>query len=181
MWRELYAVGAFQNVELGRNGFGFRSEYVGNTQTGSVGLDWAAGVDVSSQNDDRMEFGQVSAGFQRRATNGSLRVDQTEDVLSTGPFAQIGISPNDRVRFSAGVRWDYYDFQAGDRKLDDGDQSGDRTMDAISPSVGVTFAAAPGLNLFHTYADFASEIALTTRANPVPHRKKRSSYSASRE
>ncbi len=167
MWRELYAVGAFQNVELGRNGFGFRSEYVGNTQTGSVGLDWAAGVDVSSQNDDRMEFGQVSAGFQRRATNGSLRVDQTEDVLSTGPFAQIGISPNDRVRFSAGVRWDYYDFQAGDRKLDDGDQSGDRTMDAISPSVGVTFAAAPGLNLFSNYAT-AYETPTTVELSNTP-------------
>ena len=167
MWRELDAVGAFQNVDLGRNGFGFRSEYVGNTQTGSVGLDWAAGVDVASQNDDRMEFGQVSAGFQRRATNGSLRVDQTEDVLSAGPFAQVGISPNDRVRFSAGVRWDYYDFKAGDRKLDDGDQSGDRTMDAVSPSVGVTFAAAPGLNLFSNYAT-AYETPTTVELSNTP-------------
>ena len=149
MWRDLDAVGAFRNVELGRNGFGFRSEYLGGTQAGTVGLDWAAGFDVSSQNDDRMEFGQVKPAVSGgRATSGALRVDQTEDVLSAGPFAQIGISPNDRVRFSAGVRWDHYNFTAGDRRLDDGDQSGDRTMSQVSPSVGVTVAAADGVNLF---------------------------------
>ena len=152
MWRDLGAIGAFQNIELGRTGFGFRSEYLGGTQTGSVALDWAAGIDVASQNDDRMEFGQVAQAFGEDAINGSLRVDQTEDVLSAGPFAQIGIAPNDRIRFTAGVRWDYYDFKAGDRKLDDGDQSGDRTMDAVSPSVGVTVAAAPNTNLFANFA-----------------------------
>ena len=153
MWRSLDAIGAFQNIELERNGFGFRSEYLGGTQVGTVGLEWAAGLDVAVQNDDRMEFGQVAPAVPGDdATNGTLNVDQTEDVLSAGPFAQVGIAPNDRVQLTAGVRWDYYDFSAGDRKLDDGDQSGDRTMDAISPSVGVTVAAAPNVNLFANYA-----------------------------
>lgn len=153
MWRSLDALGAFQNIELERNGFGFRSEYLGGTQVGTVGLEWAAGLDVAVQNDDRMEFGQVAPAVPGDdATNGTLNVDQTEDVLSAGPFAQVGIAPNDRVQLTAGVRWDYYDFSAGDRKLDDGDQSGDRTMDAISPSVGVTVAAAPNVNLFANYA-----------------------------
>ncbi len=143
MWRDLDAVGAFRNIELGRTGFGFRSEYVGAAEAGAVTIDWAAGVDVATQNDDRMEFGQAGDG-----SSTDLRVDQTEDVLSAGPFAQIGIAPTDRVRFNAGVRWNYYDFRAGDRKLDDGDQTGDRTMDAVSPSVGVTVAATENMNLF---------------------------------
>ena len=167
MWRDLGAIGAFQNIELGRTGFGFRSEYLGGTQTGSVALDWAAGIDVASQNDDRMEFGQVAQAFGEDAINGSLRVDQTEDVLSAGPFAQIGIAPNDRIRFTAGVRWDYYDFKAGDRKLDDGDQSGDRTMDAVSPSVGVTVAAAPNINLFANFAT-AYETPTTVELSNTP-------------
>ena len=167
MWRDLQAIGAFQNIELGRTGFGFRSEYLGGAQTGSVALDWAAGIDVASQNDDRMEFGQVAQGFGEDATNGSLRVDQTEDVLSAGPFAQIGIAPNDRVRFTAGVRWDYYDFKAGDRKLDDGDQSGDRTMDALSPSVGITVAAAQNVNLFANFAT-AYETPTTVELSNTP-------------
>jgi iron complex outermembrane receptor protein len=140
-------------VNLRRNGRGLRSEYVGGASAGAAGIDWAAGVDVASQNDDRREFGQVAPEVSgERATSGDLRVDQTEDVRSAGPFAQIGVSPTDRVRFTAGVRWDYYNFRAGDRKLDDGDQSGDRKMDAFSPSIGMTVAAAPNVNLFTSFA-----------------------------
>ena len=95
MWRDLDAVGAFRNIELGRTGFGFRSEYVGAAEAGAATIDWAAGVDVATQNDDRMEFGQAGDG-----SSTDLRVDQTEDVMSAGPFAQIGIAPTDRVRFN---------------------------------------------------------------------------------
>ena len=168
VWRSLDAIGAFQNIELDRTGFGFRSEYLGGTQVGSVGVDWATGLDISSQNDDRQEFGQAApAVFGGDAPNGELAVDQTEDVLSAGPFAQLTIVPNDRVAFTAGVRWDYYDFSAGDRKLDDGDQSGDRTMDAVSPSVGATFAAAPGVNLFTNFAT-AYETPTTVELSNTP-------------
>ena len=168
MWRNLDAKGVFQNIELGRTGFGVRSEYLGGTQVGSAGVEWAAGFDFASQNDDRQEFDQVApAGPGEDSTNGNLLVDQTEDVLSAGPFAQITIVPNDRVAFTAGVRWDYYDFSAGDRKLDDGDQSGDRTMDAVSPSVGATFAAAPGVNIFTNFAT-AYETPTTVELSNTP-------------
>ena len=147
MWRDLNAVGAFRNIELGRNGFGFRSEYLGAAEAGAVTIDWAAGVDVATQNDDRMEFGQAGDG-----STTDLMVSQTEDVVSSGPFAQIGISPTDRVRFTGGVRWNYYKFTAGDRFLSNGDQSGGRNMDAVSPSVGVTVTAARNVNLFASVA-----------------------------
>ena len=168
MWRDLDAAGVFQMIELGRTGFGFRSEYVGVTEVGDVGVQLAAGLDVSSQNDDRQEFGQIPpTEFFGRSTNGDLRVDQTEDVLSMGPFAQLTVMPTDRVQFTAGVRWDYYDFTAGDRKLDDGDQSGDRTMDAVSPSVGATFVAAPGVNLFTNFST-AYETPTTVELSNTP-------------
>jgi iron complex outermembrane receptor protein len=168
MWRNLDAIGVFQNIELARTGFGFRSEYLGSTQAGSVGIEWAAGFDMSSQNDERQEFGQIPPTVRGGdSTNGSLRVDQTEDVRSVGPFAQISLAPNDRVRLTAGVRWDYYDFRAGDRKLDDGDQSGDRTMSAVSPSIGVTFAAAPGANIFANVAT-AYETPTTVELSNTP-------------
>ena len=168
MWRDLDASAVFRMIELGRTGFGFRSEYLGGTQVGSVGVKLAAGVDVASQNDDRKEFGQVKpttpGGF---STNGSLQVDQTEDVLSAGPFAQVSISPHNRVQFTAGVRWDYYKFSAGDRKLTDGDQSGNRTMNAVSPSVGVTVSAAPGVNIFGNVAT-AYETPTTVELSNTP-------------
>ena len=168
MWRRLDAIGAFQNIELARTGFGFRSEYLGGTQVGSVGIEWVAGFDIASQNDDRQEFGQVAPAVPGGdATNGAPRVDQTEDVLSAGPFAQISIAPHDRVQLTAGVRWDHYDFSAGDRKLDDGDQSGTRTMSAFSPSVGMTLAAAPGVNIFANVAT-AYETPTTVELSNTP-------------
>ena len=168
MWRDLNAAGVFRMVELGRTGYGIRSEYLGGTQIGSTGIELAAGLDIASQNDDRREFGQVAPSTPGgMSTNGDLRVDQTEDVLSMGPFAQISVAPHDRVQFTAGVRWDYYDFSAGDRKLDDGDQSGNRTMDALSPSVGVTVAAAPGVNIFGNFAT-AYETPTTVELSNTP-------------
>jgi iron complex outermembrane receptor protein len=168
MWRNLDVIGVFQNIDLARTGFGFRSEYLGAAQVGSVGVEWAAGLDFSSQNDDRQEFDQIPPTSQGGdSTNGLLLVDQTEDVRSVGPFAQISLAPHDRVRVTAGVRWDYYDFRAGDRKLDDGNQSGDRTMSAVSPSVGVTFAAAPGANLFANVAT-AYETPTTVELSNTP-------------
>ena len=153
MWRDLDAAGVFQMIELGRTGAGVRSEYLHAMQVGSVGVELATGFDLASQNDDRREFGQVApTEFFGRSTNGDLRVDQTEDVLSAGPFAQVTLVPHDRVQIIGGVRWDYYNFTAGDRRLDDGDQSGDRTMDAVSPSIGATFTAAPGVNLFTNFS-----------------------------
>ena len=162
MWRNLDAVGAFRNIALGRNGFGFRSEYLGAAEAGAVTVDWAAGVDVATQSDDRMEFGQAGDG-----SSTDLRVSQTEDVVSSGPFAQIGISPTERVRFTGGVRWNYYNFTAGDRLLDNGDQSGERTMDAVSPSVGVTVAAAENVNLFANVAT-AFETPTTVELSNTP-------------
>ena len=80
-------------IELDRTGFGFRSEYLGGTQVGSMGVEWVAGLDIASQNDDRQEFRQIPptvAGGM--STNGALLVDQTEDVLSAGPFAMPAFS-----------------------------------------------------------------------------------------
>jgi iron complex outermembrane receptor protein len=153
MWRNVDVSGVFQMVELGRTGAGFRSEYLHAAQVGSMGVEFATGLDISSQNDDRQEFGQVPpTEFGGRSTKGDLVVDQTEDVVSAGPFAQVTVAPNDRLSLTAGLRWDYYNFTAGDRKVDDGDQSGERTMSATSPSVGATFAAARGVNIFSNFA-----------------------------
>ena len=83
---------------------------------------------------------------------GSLLVQQLEEVMSAGPFAQLSVSPHSRVTVTAGVRYDYYNFSATDQKLDDGDQSGERTMNAASPSVGLTFMATPTLNVYTNYS-----------------------------
>ena len=147
--RDLEATGVGQIIDLGRKGGGFRTEALGETRVGEFPLTWTTGFDLSAQNDARNEFrlvpSPVSGGDSSR---GSLLVDQQEDVLSLGPFVQAALEVHPRWQLNGGVRFDYFDFTADDRKLDDGDQSGSRTMSAASPSVGVTFLAANGLNLY---------------------------------
>ena len=140
-------------LDLSRRAAGLRSEYQGAAQVGSTTFEWTAGVDVSSQDDSRLDFRFlppfVVGGLAHR---GPPNLDQQEQVMSTAPFAQVSISPHSRVTLTAGARYDHYQFRAVDRKLDDGDQSGYRTMGAESPSVGLTVAVAPGLNLYGNFA-----------------------------
>ena len=166
--RKLDAGGVGRVIDLGREAAGVRSEYLGATEAGGTPITWTAGVDVASQDDDRMEFGFrppfVVGGAEHR---GDLRIDQQEEVLSAGPFAQVSVEPHPRVTVTAGVRYDYYRFRATDRKLDDGDQSGERTMGAASPSVGVTVAATSNLNLYGNFAT-AYETPTTVELSNTP-------------
>ena len=166
--RALDAGGVGRVIDLNRRAAGMRSEYLGATRAGSTTIEWTTGLDVASQNDSRMEFGFlppfVVGGTSHR---GDLDIDQQEDVLSAGPFAQLSVSPHARVTLTAGVRYDYYRFTATDRKLDDGDQSGDRTMGAASPSVGLTVAAAPNVNIYGNVAT-AYETPTTVELSNTP-------------
>ncbi len=145
--RKLDGGGVGQVIDLSRQGRGLRSEYLGASESGAV--TWTTGVDVATQDDSRMEFGFMPPFVVGSTSHqGALRVDQQEQVLSAGPFAQVSFSPHARVTATAGVRYDYYRFRAIDRRLVDGDQSGERTMGSASPSVGLTVAASDNLNLY---------------------------------
>ena len=166
--RALDAGGVGRVIDLNREAAGMRSEYLGAAQAGSTTMEWATGLDVATQNDSRMEFGFLPPFVVGGTSHqGDLQIDQQEDVLSAGPFAQLSVSPHARVTLTAGVRYDYYRFTATDRKLDDGDQSGDRTMGAASPSVGVTVAAGPNVNLYGNFAT-AYETPTTVELSNTP-------------
>lgn len=151
--RDLEAHGVGQIIDLSRSGGGFRTEALDQVMVGELPLTWTAGFDLSAQNDDRNEFELIPNPIAgETSTRGDLRVDQQEDVLSLGPFVQASLEVHPRWVINGGVRFDYFDFTADDRKLDDGDQSGSRTMSAASPSVGVTFLAANGVNLYSSFA-----------------------------
>ena len=152
MWRDVSNSIPFRIIELGRVGAGFRSEYSGVAQLGTLPLTWTTGVDLSSQGDGRTEFVNEGAGSDGFAQPGNQLVDQQEDVLSLGPFAAVNFQPSARWTVTAGIRYDYFDFSVDDQFLSDGDQSGSRTMDAFSPMAGVTYAASENLNLYGNYA-----------------------------
>ena len=153
LWRDVFNPIPFAVVQLDRGAAGFRSEYEGSARVSSVPLTWTTGIDVSRQGDDRLEtenLGVPPGGGLTRT--GDATIDQREEVLSVGPFVQMRAVLDDRWTVTGGVRYDYYDFTADDHLLSDGDQTGGRTLDAVSPMVGVTFAATEQLNFYSSFA-----------------------------
>ena len=158
-------------LDLRRLGSGLRSEYQGAADLGSTKLEWTVGLDMSSKDENRLDFRFlppfVVGGIAHR---GPLNFDQQELVGSAAPFGQVSISPHARVTLTAGARYDHYRFRVVDRKLDDGDQSGRRTMSAHSPKLGMTVAVAPGLNVYSNLAT-AYETPITAELARVPGRR----------
>jgi iron complex outermembrane receptor protein len=98
-----------------------------------------AGVDLQRMRDDRENF-VSDAG----APTASVLLDQREQVTELGPFAQVQWSPQERWLLSGGVRYDWVRFDLDDRFLTDGDDSGARTMAALSGNAGVSLLVAQG-------------------------------------
>jgi iron complex outermembrane receptor protein len=96
----------------------------------------SAGADVQRLRDNRQNF--VSNAGQR---TDAVFLDQTEKVTELGPFAQLQWSPIEPLQLSAGARYDWVRFSLDDHYLGDGfDDSGARTMSALSGNVGASWS-----------------------------------------
>lgn len=112
------------------------------------------GLDVHHQDDDRRNFencvdraAPVTAptaecpvvGRQR----GAIVVEQRERVTGIGVFLHDELSLGGRWRLTGGARYDRVSFSVRDALTADGDQSGERTLNAISPMAGLVARLSP--------------------------------------
>jgi len=118
-------------IDLSRHAAGVRAAF--------RGTNYAVGIDAAIQDDERLEF--VNEGRQGggRATAGALELEQRERVIGVGPFGQVTLDLAPRWSLTLAGRYDITVFDASDRKLDDGDDSGARTFTRFSPIAGVAF------------------------------------------
>lgn len=101
-------------------------------------LDWSAGAEVELQRDDRLNF--ENDGGRR----GARTLDQDEEVTGLGVFGQAALELTSRFRVTGGLRYDRVRFGVRDRFLEnDPDDSGARTLDAWSPSLGLHLELLP--------------------------------------
>jgi iron complex outermembrane receptor protein len=103
----------------------------------------SVGVEVQHQADDRRNFDNPEA-----APGEELRLHQDEEVTNLGIFALGEAYIGDNAWLSFGARYDRVRFSVEDLLLSDGDGSGERTLDAVSPAVGVVWSVRPGLRLY---------------------------------
>ncbi len=109
------------------------SRHLGGAQT-SPRLN--AGADVQLMRDDRQNFVH-NAGVP----TAEVFLNQLEKITELGPFAQVQWSPNERLLISTGLRYDWVRFDLEDRYTGDGfDDSGARTMSALSGNVGASWS-----------------------------------------
>jgi iron complex outermembrane receptor protein len=94
-----------------------------------------AGLDLQRMRDDRENL-VSDAGVPTNV----LFLDQQETVTELGPFAQVQWSPNERLLISGGARFDWVGFDLADRFVADGDDSGDRSMSALSGNIGASWS-----------------------------------------
>ncbi len=135
-------------IELDRDAFGLRSQ-VGRSVSTELGeLRWNVGFETDFMFDDRLNF------VNDAGEHGAMTVDQRERVRGAGVFLQALLPLPGRVEGLAGLRYDRHDFriwdQITDRPEGEPSASGERTMDAVSPSFGIQF---PLGEIFNVYAN----------------------------
>jgi iron complex outermembrane receptor protein len=94
-----------------------------------------AGVDLQRMSDDRQNL--VSDGGVPTSV---VFLDQQERVTELGPFAQLQWAPHEQLLVSGGARFDWVRFSLDDRFLDNGDDSGIRSMSAVSGNIGASWS-----------------------------------------
>lgn len=146
-------------IDLSRNAYGVRA-MVSNDSGSDLGpVTWAAGFDVDLQRDDRAEHDNVGG------TRGTLTKDQFETVTAAGVFLQANAPLGERVTVAGGLRYDRFDFGVDDRLTTDGDDSGDRVLNALSPTVGVVAQASPDVSVFGNFATYLATPTTTELGN----------------
>lgn len=94
-------------------------------------------------------------GIRQRYTNGEptddYLVNLNMDLVTYGLFAQGQYKPVDTVKLLAGLRYDAFDYDIGNRKLPD---ASTKYRDSVlTPKLGIVWSALPTLDLYANVAE----------------------------
>ena len=135
----------------------------GHGSLGEHDVRLSAGADAQWLNDDRQEYdnciGAVCPAIY--AQRGAPRKNQRELVGNVGPYVRGEVALLPTLLASAGVRSDVVKFTLRDRLITatNPDDSGDRSLHAVSPAAGLVWRATP---LASVYANFSSSFETPT-------------------
>jgi len=148
-------------IDLRRRAGGARAAYASRLNVAGRPVQWVFGGELQGQRDDRLNYANESG------TRGALSLDQRENVSTAAVFGQLSGDLTSRVTALAAARVDRAHFSVDDRLVTatDPDDSGDRTMSAVSPSVGLSYAAGRGATLYANLATAFETPTTTELAN----------------
>ena len=154
----------FAVVEVGRHSYGASARASQLARVSGLDNRLSAGMDFQSQNDLRRNFAVCAdtiplttptATCPSVSTDrGIVTLDQRELVSSVGVYLSDELSVGDRVALSAAIRADQVRFEVKDRLISstNPNDSGHRSMAAITPILGAVFRVAPTHSLYANVA-----------------------------
>lgn len=129
-------------IDVTRHSGGLRSTW--NVRPETMPIEVALGLEGQFQFDERTNH------VNNDGVEGALTLDQLDQVTSGAAYGQLLWSPIENLRLMANVRYDLIRFRVDDDLITDQnpDESGGKTMDAISPSVGLSYDVLVGATLY---------------------------------
>ena len=173
--RNLFNPLTFAIVDVDRTSYGAGLRYATPLRFAGIDHRITIGVDAQRQNDKRLNHANCNGVTPSPtsptctvpgAEKGVLQLDQREIVSSVGPYVRDEIPFGDRYQVDLGLRADYVKFELQDHLItaDDPDDSGDRTLSAVSPIVGLLARLTP---LHSLYANVATSFETPTTTELV--------------
>lgn len=161
--REILNPIPFNTIQIDRNAGGVNLLYRSTEDPVTSGFGWGIGVEGDIQFDDRWNFSHNGAGVRSEDPS----VDQEEQVRGGAVFAQATAVPIPGLTALAGLRYDVTRFEADDRLItvDNPDDSGERTMNAFSPSIGLSLELLDHTSLYGNVATSFETPTATELAN----------------
>lgn len=150
----------FAVVEIGRHTWGASASLRTRRDFLTVHHSLAAGLDWQAQNDLRKNFAACTDSVPTTiptatcptvgSGRGIVTLSQRELVNSIGLYASDEIQIHPRLSFTAGIRGDRIGFAVRDRLVSElnPDDSGDRSLAAVSPVLGVVAQLAATNSLY---------------------------------
>lgn len=176
-----YALPLAEGHELRVNGYGLQRDFANKlpfTNGGQVQFDriffgggaqyrydadpfrMTAGFEAGQQVDDRQNFLNLDG------IRGAPVLDQEETVRNLGSYLTGEADVSEQVTLSAAFRVDEVRFEVDDAFLSDGDDSGVRTFQEVSPSGGVRWQPQPDLSLYSSVTTSFETPTTTELDNP---------------
>lgn len=154
----------FAVVEVGRHSYGASVRLSQLAPLGRLDNRISTGIDFQSQNDLRRNFAVCADTIPLKtptavcpsiaSERGVVTLDQRELVSSLGGYASDELSVSERIAITAAVRADNVRFEVKDRLISstNPDDSGRRSMGAVTPILGAVFRVTPAHSIYANIA-----------------------------
>ncbi|MBC8089674.1 MAG: TonB-dependent receptor [Phycisphaerae bacterium] len=167
----------FAIVGVDRKSYGGSLRGGMRTTLGGFPLRMTAGLDAQTQHDDRFNYENCSdvslttpvttrcpvSGKER----GAVRLNQREEIQGEGAYVRYELEVPRKLMGSVSLRYDRVRFRLADRFIagTNGDDSGNRAMNAVSPMFGLVWRVRPLISLYTNVASAFETPTITELTN----------------